>query len=99
MARQCDNAWLMIKNGLRRFVSIGFRTLESLYNEATDGLVVTRWEWLELSAVTIPALASAEITSAKSLLRKDAAEPVKLMPPESRIKKHHSDSVFLSSKE
>lgn len=99
VARQCDNAWLMIKNGLRRFVSIGFRTMESLYNEATDGLIVTRWEWLELSAVTIPALASAEITSAKSLLRKDAAEPVKLLPPESRSKKHHSDSVFLSPKE
>lgn len=97
VARQCENAWLLIKNGLRRFVSIGFRTIESLFNEATGGLVVTRWEWLELSAVTIPALSSAEITSAKSLA--GDGEPVQLLPPERRSKMHHPESVFLTPKE
>ena len=98
VARQCENAWMLIKHGLRRFVSIGFRTLESVFNEATDGLIITKWEWLELSAVTIPALASAEITSAKSLAGLDTGA-VSLLPQRSRSMIHHPDSVFLISKE
>ncbi len=65
VARACDNAWDLIKNGLRRFVSIGFRVLEWERNNESNGMIVKEWEWLELSAVTIPALGSAEITSFK----------------------------------
>lgn len=65
VARACDNAWDLIKNGLRRYVSIGFRVLDWEDNPKARGMVVKRWEWLELSAVTIPALGSAEITGFK----------------------------------
>ena len=65
IARACDNGWELIKNGLRRFVSIGFRVLEWERNNESNGMIVKEWEWLELSAVTIPALGSAEITNVK----------------------------------
>ncbi len=65
VARSCTNAWELIKNGLRRYVSIGFRVLDYEDNPKARGMIVKRWEWLELSAVTIPALGSAEITGFK----------------------------------
>ena len=83
VARQCTNAWELIKNGLRRHVSIGFRNLESIFNETTGGFVVTKWEWLELSAVTIPACAGASILTTKSLPKES---PVYLSPDKSRDK-------------
>lgn len=62
----CDTAWSLIKHGLRKAVSIGFRA-KDFDLLPTGGLKFTKWEWLELSAVTVPALASARITSVKSL--------------------------------
>ncbi|MEX3990593.1 HK97 family phage prohead protease [Paraburkholderia sp. EG286A] len=62
----CDDAWQAVKAGLLRSVSIGFRPLES---EPIDGGSVryTKWEWLELSLVSIPANVDAAITEMKSL--------------------------------
>lgn len=62
-----DYAWRSIKKGLVRGLSIGFRSLETTDIEGTFGLRFLRWEWLELSAVTIPANAEATITAIKSL--------------------------------
>lgn len=62
----CDAAWMLIKNGLRRSVSIGFRILDAEQIPNSYGVLVKKWEWLELSAVTIPALAAATITNIKS---------------------------------
>lgn len=61
----CDKAWSLVKNGLRRSVSIGFSALdgEVLPN---GGVKFTSWEWLELSAVGVPANAEAQITSTKN---------------------------------
>ena len=61
----CDKAWALVKNGLRRAVSIGFRPLE-MEALPTGGLKFNSWEWFELSAVSIPAQANAVITGAKS---------------------------------
>lgn len=61
-----DEAWQSIKAGLVRAVSIGFRALE--YNRMEDGgLRFVEWEWLELSAVTIPANADATINIVRSI--------------------------------
>ena len=61
----CDSAWSLVKNGLRRAVSIGFRPLE-MEALPTGGLKFNSWEWYELSAVSVPAQANAVITGAKS---------------------------------
>jgi len=62
----CDRAWSLVKNGLRKAVSIGFSAKE--YDLLpTGGIKFTSWEWLELSAVTVPAAPGALITGIKSL--------------------------------
>lgn len=60
-----DYAWQLIKNGLRKVVSIGFRPLAF---EPIDGggLRFTSWEWYELSAVGIAAQPEARITGTKA---------------------------------
>lgn len=65
-----DKAWALVKNGLRRAVSIGFKPKEF---EAlpTGGLKFTSWEWLELSAVSVPAAPGAKITGTKSYAMDD----------------------------
>jgi HK97 family phage major capsid protein/HK97 family phage prohead protease len=69
-----DEAWQSIKSGLVKGLSIGFRPTKD--PEPLDpkdpwfgGLRFTDWEWLELSAVTIPANAEATIQTIKSLDR------------------------------
>ena len=62
-----DEAWQSVKAGIVRAVSIGFRPLEYSVIEETGGLRFTRTDVFELSLVTVPANASATITSVKSL--------------------------------
>lgn len=86
----CDSAWELIKNGLRRSVSIGFRALDAEQIPNSYGLLIKKWEWLELSAVTVPALASAAITSFKSVDNIRISTPssdgsVKLIRPNSLV--------------
>lgn len=61
-----EEAWQSIKSGLVRAVSIGFRSLEHEQIAGSWGIRYIRTEVYELSAVTIPANASATITSIKS---------------------------------
>lgn len=60
-----DEAWALIKAGLVRAVSIGFRGIETADIKETWGTRFIKWEWLELSAVTIPANADATIHTIK----------------------------------
>lgn len=61
-----DEAWQSVKSKLVRAVSIGFRSLEhSIMKEG--GYRFKQWEWLELSLVTIPANAEANITTIKAI--------------------------------
>lgn len=59
-------AWQMIKGKLVRGLSIGFNSIESARIDGTYGIRFIKWEWLELSAVTIPANQEASITAIKS---------------------------------
>jgi HK97 family phage prohead protease len=64
-----DEAWQSIKLGLVRGLSIGFSPKE--YNHLDNGgLRFRTWEWLELSAVTIPANQEASITTIKRFDRR-----------------------------
>jgi len=60
-------AWDSIKTGLVRGLSIGFRGLEVADIQGTWGYKFIKWDWYELSAVTIPANQEATITGIKSL--------------------------------
>ena len=62
-----DYAWTLVRNGLRSVVSIGFRSLDAEQIPNSYGLVFKRWEWLELSAVSVAAQPGARITAVKSL--------------------------------
>lgn len=62
-----DGAWQAIKSGLVRGLSIGFRALKSEPRRDAEGIRFLSWEWLELSAVTIPAHQSGAITSVRAL--------------------------------
>lgn len=69
-----EMAWRSIRKGLVRGLSIGFRPLEDPEPiKGTYGLRFKSWEWLELSAVTIPANAEASITSIKQFARPAAS--------------------------
>jgi len=62
---EIDRYWSLIKAGLVRGLSIGFRGLEAEDIDGSWGRKFTKWEWLELSAVTIPANAEASIVNVK----------------------------------
>lgn len=68
-----DKVWKQIKAGLVRGLSIGFRALEYEPIKDSRGMRYTKWAWLELSAVTIPANSEASISLVKSV-SEDAAE-------------------------
>jgi HK97 family phage major capsid protein/HK97 family phage prohead protease len=65
LAARLDEAWQSLKHQLVRGLSIGFRPLEYSFMD-NGGVNFTKWEWLELSLVTIPCNAEATITSIKS---------------------------------
>lgn len=61
-----DEAWQSLKAGLVRGLSVGWIPLEYAAIQGTYGIHAFSWEWLELSAVTVPANAEATITAVKS---------------------------------
>ena len=61
-----QKAWDSIKTGLVRGLSIGFGAIEYSEISGTWGIRYTKWDWRELSAVTIPANSEATITGVKS---------------------------------
>lgn len=68
-----DEAWQSLKAGLVRGLSIGFSPLESARIKDTWSEHYLKWDWLELSCVTIPANAEASITTVKSADRAQLA--------------------------
>ena len=60
-----EQAWRFIKAKLVRGLSIGFRALESERIKGSAGVRFKSWEWIELSAVTIPANSEASILTIK----------------------------------
>ena len=61
-----DEAWQSLKAKLVRGLSIGFKAIESSRIEDSYSYRYIKWQWLELSAVTIPANADCSITAIKS---------------------------------
>lgn len=66
LADRLTEAWQMLQAKLVRGLSIGFSAVESARIEPGYGLRFLKWQWLELSAVTIPANADCSITAIKS---------------------------------
>jgi HK97 family phage prohead protease len=64
-----DSAWLSVKHKLVRGLSIGFAPIETVPLKG-GGLHFLKWNWLELSAVTIPANATAGIGVVRSVSEK-----------------------------
>lgn len=62
-----DMAWQSLKAGLVRGLSIGFMPLENSRIKDTWSEHYTKWDWYELSCVTIPANMEASIISVKSI--------------------------------
>lgn len=60
-----DRVWALLKAGAVRGLSIGFMPLETEVGEEGEVSYV-RWEWLELSVVTIAANAESEILQIRS---------------------------------
>jgi HK97 family phage prohead protease len=95
LKNRLTEAWQMVKSGLVQGLSIGFKSLES--EEIKDSknanswfppLKHTKWLWLELSAVTIPANGEATITAIKAIDTEQRAAsgqsligPVRLLSP------------------
>lgn len=71
-----DRYWKLMKAGLVRGLSIGFRGLETEQIEGSWGVRFKAWEWLELSAVTIPANAEANIATVKEFAAKPAPQSI-----------------------
>jgi HK97 family phage prohead protease len=64
---EIDRAWSLIKAGLVPGLSIGFKPIEHSFIKETKGIRFIKWDWLELSAVTIPANSEATIATVKSI--------------------------------
>jgi HK97 family phage prohead protease len=64
---EIDRAWSLIKAGLVPGLSIGFKPIEFSFIDETKGIRFIKWDWLELSAVTIPANQQATIATVKSI--------------------------------
>lgn len=68
---EIDRAWSLIKARLVNGLSIGFRPIEMEPIKGTGGMRFKKWDFLELSAVTVPANAECTIATVKSI---DAAQ-------------------------
>lgn len=96
-----DEAWQSIKTGLVRGLSIGFSPLESAPIKDTYSYRFTSWEWLELSAVTIPANSEASISVVKSIdtqLRAASGQRkgvVRLDDITRRVSRQHPGAIYL----
>jgi len=64
---EIDRAWSLIKAGLVPGLSIGFKPIETSFIEKTNGIRFIKWDFLELSAVTIPANSECTIATVKSI--------------------------------
>lgn len=66
LSERLDEYWEMMKSKLVRGLSIGFQPMESERLKDGYGMRYVKWAWHELSAVTIPANAEANIMAIKS---------------------------------
>lgn len=84
LMERLDEAWESLRLKLVRGLSIGFSPLESAQIKDSYSYRFLEWEWLELSAVTIPANSQATIHAIKSIDRELRA-----------ASGHHPGAIFL----
>ena len=88
-----EKAWLQIKSGLVRGLSIGFipdfdSAVPVNPKSPYDGWIFKAWEWLELSAVTIPANRDGQMQTVKCI---DAARSGRRASDQGRSASHSSE--------
>lgn len=66
ISQAVDEAWNLISGGLVRGLSIGWRTIAEMWDQEINGYRIMKSEWLELSAVPVPADPGATITNVRS---------------------------------
>src|SRR4029077_8779433 len=64
---EIDRAWSLIKAGLVPGLVMGFKPIEHEFITETKGIRFIKWDFLELSAVTIPANSECTIATVKSI--------------------------------
>lgn len=67
ISQTIDEGWNLIKANLVRGLSIGWRTILEAYDKEIAGFRIMKSEWLELSAVPVPADPGAMITAIRSV--------------------------------
>jgi HK97 family phage major capsid protein/HK97 family phage prohead protease len=72
---EIDRAWALIKAGLVQGLSIGFQPIETAFIDKTNGMRFIKWDWLELSCVTVPANAECTVATIKSIDTAQRAAP------------------------
>lgn len=87
LAARLEEAWQSLKHKLVTGLSIGFSPIEYSFMD-NGGIHFTKWDWHELSLVTIPANAEATITSVKSLDLEQRAALGKKLEEEKNLKTH-----------
>lgn len=70
---EIDKYWKLIKAGLVRGLSIGFMPIKVADIAGSWASEYLEWDWLELSAVTIPANADASIVAVKHFANRGAS--------------------------
>ena len=94
-----DEAWKLIKAGLVRGFSIGFKGLDVEQIPNSYGVRFKKWEWLELSAVTIPANQEATILSVKQYDSAPMGADVVRIPPLARSSALYAVPLTISREE
>ena len=92
-----------LKYGLVSAVSIGFRVVNREFKQLPNGGIhFKKWEWVELSLVTIPANSDAVISMIKSIDNEQrgafAALNTTGATPEKKLTRSKSGAVFLHKK-
>lgn len=71
ISQSVDEYWNLISSGLVRGLSIAWRTIAEMWDQELGGYRIMKSEWLELSAVPVPADPNATITSIRSADEED----------------------------
>lgn len=73
LADDLNKAWVMVRDKLMRGLSVGFNPLVWEPIKGSFGMLFKSWDWLETSAVAIPANYDASIQTIKSFDRQQRA--------------------------
>lgn len=70
LRERLNEAWAKVKTGLVKGLSVGFNAIEYSYIDGGYGIKFTKWDWYELSLVTVPANIDANISVIRQYAKK-----------------------------